>query len=110
MVFPDPTIMEQLCRSQYDVEFTEYVTADEKLETSEPLTDDAIISMVQESVNDPDTESDDELIASIENPPSHMVASEMCHKIRFYMGSQLDSTKVFASLNLIEEFMRNKQQ
>ena len=110
MVFNIPQLWNSFLGHNMMFEFTEYVTADEKLETSEPLTDDSIISMVQEYVNDPHTESNDELIPLIENPPSHMLASEMCHKIRLYMESQLHSTKEFASLNLIEQFMRKENR
>ena len=38
------TIIEQIL-TRYDVNFTNYPSADDELETSEPLTDDAIISM-----------------------------------------------------------------
>ena len=105
---PDSTIIEQIC-TRYNVNFTDYLSADDELETSEPLTDDAIISIVQRP-DDSDTESDDEFMPPPEKPPSHLLAIDMCHQLRIYLESQTESTNLFSHLNIIEQFIRKTQQ
>ena len=56
----DSTIIEQIC-TRYYVNFINYLSADDELKTNEPLTDDAIRSIVQR-LDDSDTESDDEFM------------------------------------------------
>ena len=105
---PDSTIIEQIC-NRCNVNFTDYLYADDELETSEPLTDDAIISIVQRP-DDSDTENDDEFMPPPEKPPSHLLAIDMCYQLRIYLESQTESTNLFSHLNLIEQFLRKTQQ
>ena len=52
----EPIIIEQLY-TRYDLDFLDYVSADDDLETSEPLTDDAIIGIVQQPADESETEA-----------------------------------------------------
>ena len=88
----------------HNLDFSDYVSADDDLETSEPLTDDAIIGIVQQPT-DSETESDDEHITPSERP-SHLLAIDACHQLRLYLGSQPETRNLFSCLNSIEEFVR----
>ena len=105
---PEPIIGEQLC-TRYDLDISDYVSADDDLETSEPLTDDAIIGIVQQPADEPETKSDDEHITPNERPPSHLLAIDMCHQLRQYLESQPESRSLFSCLNPIKHFIRKIQ-
>ena len=102
---PNPIIIEQLC-TRYDSNFSDYVSADDDLETSEPLTDDAITGIVQQPAEEPETESDDEHMTLNERPPNHLLAIDMCHQLRLYLESQPESRSFFSCLTPIEHFIR----
>ena len=94
----------------YELNMNQYVAADDDLESSEPLTDDTIISLVQQaqqkSGSDSDYEDDDAPL----DPPTHLEAIEMVIKLRQYFEFQSDSTKFFVYLNSLEKNIRRAQQ
>ena len=105
---PEDTLA-KLSNSGYEVNMNQYVTVDEDLECSEPLTDDTIVTLVQQTQQDSGSENDDDDDEPLD-PPSHLEAIEMVQKLRQYFESQLDSTKFFVYLNSFEEHIRSAQQ
>ena len=91
---PEDTLA-KLSNSGYEVNMNQYVIVDEDLECSEPLTDDRIVTLVQQTQQDSGSENDDEPL----DPPSHLEAIEIFEKLRHYFESQVDSTKFFDFLN-----------
>lgn len=104
---PLATLLRQIQDAGFEVNGTanDYLTADEQLLTTEPLTDDSIIAQVQQPSEDhpeADSDSDDEIPPS--KPPSHADAMTMCQQLRLYLQSHSDTDSFFPYVNNIEQF------
>ena len=92
------------------LDFSDYVSADDALETSDPLTDNAIIDIVNSSQRSQKQKVMTETIIPNKNPTNSPLAIDIRHQLRLYFESQPESTSLFSSLNQIEQFIRERQR